>query len=299
MPCRSPLAIYKDHNGKPTVSSKEAAGYGPASIGTFRCGMCRDCRLHRAREWAIRCYHESQLYPDNSFLTLTFREDPGSISKRDLQLFFKTLRKALPGVDLRYYACGEYGDKKSRPHYHVCLFGYSFPDKIPWIKSPKGNLQYRSPLLEKCWPHGHALIGELTMESAGYTARYVTKKITGDAETDHYQREFKGTTINITPEFQLSSRRPAIGLRWIEKHWEDVFRHDYVVYKGKECPVPSYYSEWLKRTHPDEFKKIQRTRQDHYRNVERQTGKRMFDAAAARDHRTRHLRRPMEEQSDN
>lgn len=298
MPCRSPLALYRDHNGKPTVCSKEAAGYGPNSYVSLRCGVCRDCRLHRAREWAIRCYHESQLHSDNCFLTLTFREDPGSISKRDLQLFFKRLRKALPGKNLRYYACGEYGEKLGRPHYHVCLFGYDFPDKIPWVKSPKGHLQYRSPLLEKCWPDGHALIGELTMETAGYTARYVSKKITGDLESDHYQREFNGTTINIMPEFQLSSRRPAIGLNWIKQHWKDVFRHDYVVYKGKECPVPTYYSTWLKREYPIEYGKIEKARRDYYRDQERETGIRMHQAATARDHRTRRLLRPLETGSD-
>jgi hypothetical protein len=46
--------------------------------------------------------------------------------KRDLQLFFKRLRKAYPDVKLRYFACGKYGEQFARPHYHVILFGKSF-----------------------------------------------------------------------------------------------------------------------------------------------------------------------------
>lgn len=299
MPCRSPLTSYRDPSGKITFSSSEAAGYGPKSYGNLRCGVCRDCRLHRAREWAIRCYHEAAMHQRNSFLTLTFKNDPGSISKRDLQIFIKRLRKALPGRSMRYFACGEYGEKLGRPHYHVCLFGYDFPDKIPWVKSPKGNLQYRSQLLEKCWPEGHALIGELTMESAGYTARYALKKITGSAETDHYNREFLGTTINVTPEFQLQSAKPAIGRRWIEKYWEDVVRTNSVIYKGKECPIPSYYNRWIKENHPDAHKTMQEAWRKRREAAEYETGLRMHHAALARDNRTKSLRRSLEEKTEN
>jgi hypothetical protein len=298
MPCRSPLTSYRDCCGKITFDPKQAAGYSGNSFGTVRCGMCRDCRLHRAREWAIRCHHEASLHPRNSFLTLTFENDPGSISKRDLQLFFKRLRKALPGKRIRYFACGEYGEKLGRPHYHVCLFGYDFPDKYPWVKSPKGNLQYRSPLLENAWSEGHALIGELTMESAGYTARYALKKITGSVETDHYTREFLGTTINVTPEFQLQSLKPAIGLGWIEKHWREVAQGNSVIYKGKECPIPRYYNNWIKDHHPDAYKTMQKTWEAHRKGLEYESGVRMHLAAQARDSRTRNLRRALEEQSD-
>lgn len=299
MPCRSPLTSYRDACGKITFDPQQAAGYSARSYGNIRCGMCRDCRLHRAREWAIRCYHEASLHERNSFLTLTFELDPGSISKRDLQLFFKRLREALPGRKLRYFACGEYGEKLGRPHYHVCLFGYDFPDKYPWVKSPKGNLQYRSALLEKAWPHGHALIGDLTMESAGYTARYALKKITGSVESDHYTRDFLGTTINVTPEFQVQSLKPAIGLGWIKKHWEEVARGNSVIYKGKECPIPRYYNNWIKENHPDAYKAMQETWEAHREGLAYETGLRMHQAAVGRDQRTRNLRRSMEEKPEN
>lgn len=296
MPCRSPLTSYRSASGKITFKKGEVAGYGPSSYSTLRCGVCRDCRLYRSREWAIRCYHEASLHEASCFLTLTFGTDPGSISKRDLQLFFKRLRKALPATPIRYFACGEYGDKLGRPHYHVCLFGYDFPDKIPWVKSSQGNLQYRSPLLEKVWTEGHALIGELTMQSAGYTARYCMKKITGDAETDHYQREFLGTTINVTPEFQLSSKMPGLGRGWIEKNWEEVVRGGSVIYKGKECPIPGYYNRYIQKEHPDAYKTLQKAWAEKREGLAYESGLRMHQKAICRDAKTKTLIRNMEVQ---
>lgn len=43
-----------------------------------------------------------------------------SIDKKDLQDFHKRLRES--GLKFSFFACGEYGDKFSRPHYHVIYF---------------------------------------------------------------------------------------------------------------------------------------------------------------------------------
>lgn len=58
-------------------------------------------------------------------------QDLPHLSKRDLQLFIKRLRKYIsdygkknniPIGTLRYYACGEYGPVHFRPHYHLILW---------------------------------------------------------------------------------------------------------------------------------------------------------------------------------
>lgn len=292
MPCRSPVAGYKTPDGSVTFGQRKDS-LGRFGFLTFRCGVCRDCRLYKAREWAIRAQHEASLHPRNSFLTLTFADDPGSISKRDLQLFFKSLRKVIP-VPVRYFAVGEYGEQFSRPHYHVCLFGYDFPNKKPWRKTPKGSLVYVDETLSKAWPHGWANIGELNANSAGYTARYSLKKISGDAEQMHYTREFNGTEINVTPEFQLSSKRPAIGLRWIEQYWPEVARNDFVILNGKEAPVPRYYADWIKKHQPEAYEKMHAKRLAHYKDMEYETGKSQYNKALARDYKTAKLVRAYE-----
>lgn len=44
------------------------------------------------------------------------------LRKRDLQLFIKRLRFYLPDYDIRYFACGEYGPDKFRPHFHLIIY---------------------------------------------------------------------------------------------------------------------------------------------------------------------------------
>lgn len=263
MPCQSPLLGYKNPDGSTSYGTRKKS-LGRFGLRQFRCGMCLDCRLYRAREWAIRMSHEASEREHNCFITLTFAKDPVSISKRDLQLFFKKLRN-ITGADLRYAAVGEYGDKLSRPHYHACIFGYDFPDKYYWKKSERGNIEYRSPTLEKAWPHGHCTIGPFSEQTAGYTARYIMKKQTGENAELHYQRDFNGCVVNVTPEFILTSRRPALGMRWIEKYWRDVFGHnrDQVIFQGKQCPPPYYYVRWLMKHQPEHYEMYRS------RNIER------------------------------
>ena len=63
----------------------------------------------------------------------------------------KRLRKkkgANQNQPIRYYQCGEYGDKFGRPHYHAILFNTNFRDR-EIIQGQKGLTQ--SETLSKLW----------------------------------------------------------------------------------------------------------------------------------------------------
>lgn len=207
--------------------------------------------MDRAKDWAARLHHEAKLHEANSFLTLTYSDanlpDDYSVSVRDLQLFMKRLRKALP-VKVRFFACGEYGDKKGRPHYHVLLFGYDFmSDRRLWRKSPAGYLLYRSPTLEKIWTYGHSEIGEVTYQSAGYVARYCLETIGGEMAEEHYTRihPITGEQVRVHPEFITMSTQPGIGKGWFKQFGGDAFPSDYLIIDGHKHPVPRYYKKQL------------------------------------------------------
>lgn len=211
----------------------------------FNCGRCIGCRLEYSRQWAVRIVHESQMHEHKYFLTLTYRDEElihgyakPTLYPRHLQLFMKRLRKEY-GNGIRFFACGEYGDRTNRPHYHMCLFGVDFVDrKIHSIKN--GNYLYSSAMLNSLWTHGNCLIGDVTFESAAYVARYILDKKTGP-QSEYYKTE------GIEPEFVRMSRRPGIGTSWLNKFESDVFPHDYVVIRGgiKSKP-PRFYLESLK-----------------------------------------------------
>ena len=226
------------------------------------CGQCIGCRLERSRQWAIRCMHEAQLHEHNCFITLTYDDThlPGdqSLHYRDFQLFIKRLRKRYPTTKISYYMAGEYGENFGRPHYHACIFGLDFHDKKLWKRTSSGSLIYRSSDLETLWPFGYSSIGDVNFESAAYVARYIMKKQTGKDSLKNYQYSDiqTGEIIQMTPEFNKMSLKPAIGLNWYKKYKNDVFPHDYVVLRGKKIKPPKYYSQLYKNDSPYEYEQI-------------------------------------------
>ena len=261
MSCFHPLRawrIYDEDTGKFFISFKQEKEGTPYLLP---CGQCLGCRLDHAKMWAIRCMHEAQMHEDNCFITLTYADDflpsDRSLHVEDLQKFFKRLRKRFGDKQVRYYACGEYGDKHGPPHFHAILFGVDFPDKKFWFRTPHGDRVYTSEILQKLWPDGISCIGACTLESCGYVARYVVKKFKGRNADKHYQE------LGITPEFVVMSRRPGIAREWFEKYKSDVFPNDFVVTRdGKKVKPPRYYENLLKELDEKLYYRVGINRED-------------------------------------
>ena len=301
MPCFAPLpAQYADKmtkNGKFKVivypRTEENLGLD-SYTGELKyplrmpCGRCSHCRLKRSREWAIRCMHEASLYVPsvnnpsgrgNCFITLTYNNahlpEHDSLCKRDFQLFMKRLRKRF-GSGIRYYMCGEYGGKYGRPHYHVLLFNWNFDfDKYFWQRSTSGFDLYRSPSLEELWSDDNGSIGfssvaDLTFDSAAYVARYVMKKVTGDAALDHYcviDYDTGELLARKLPEYNDMSRRPGIAHAWFEKFSSDVYSSDMVVIGNKKFTPPKYYDRQLELISPEDIARVKDKRRDNVQKI--------------------------------
>lgn len=231
------------------------------------------------------------MHSENSVVTLTYATDPVTLRREDVAIFIKSLRNA--GFRFRYFGCGEYGEKLSRPHYHLILFGLDFEDKTFWRKKDD-RLYFRSKTLEKHWHHGHSEIGLMNPKAALYIASYVQKKINGPDRTEHYQREYHGCKFDVSPEMTLCSTMPGIGHDWIKKHWRDVYPNDFIVIDGKERQVPAYYDKWLRKHQPGTWELVQANRQDYAENAPLETELRMEQAALARDAKAKNLSRDLE-----
>lgn len=299
MACHFPLRAWysKDYNknGKRPLVFKISEAAEPDREMQIGCGRCAGCRLERSRQWAMRISHEASFYEDNCFITLTF-DDPHlklrrpedkegnklsnwSIWPREFQLFMKKLRKRNPEKKIRYFHCGEYGERPEegqllgRPHYHACLFNHDFKDKKEF-GSRGDNQYYISGELESIWPYGHCVIGEVTFDSAAYVARYIMKKRTGDQAGDHYRRitGFNEDTGELEydplcPEYITMSR--GIGRNWFNKYQEtDLYNKDYVTVNGKRSRPPRFYDKELEKVDPDKYEEIKLKREEEMEFVE-------------------------------
>lgn len=201
------------------------------------CGKCLACKLSKAREWSLRLAHELQDWSDATFVTLTYSDQNlplgGNLVKKDLQLFFKRVRKDLQkNQKIKYYAVGEYGDRYGRPHYHAILFG----------------LSPNSPLILDNWTAGLVHCGTVTEQSIFYTAGYIQKKLYGYKDYDPYQ--------GMQPPFSIMSLKPAIGLNFLKDH-EEALASDpsSLTYRGAPSGLPRYYKNKLSDKYGDEFDK--------------------------------------------
>lgn len=270
MRCTRPRTVGFRSDGKtiswsPKNYSKEFATF------QLPCGKCIECRLEYARNWAIRCVHESKMHPQNSFITLTYSDEKLTSPKlqyRDFQLFAMRLRSKIR-ADLRkkigkinwsqmdlsekkaiydanqigIFVTGEYGDKTKRPHWHAIIFNWQPPDPVPKYRSHRGDQVWSSESLTKLWGHGIAEFGSVTFHSAGYCARYAAKKLSHGSDNDH----------DFHPISKKSTRH-AIGKKFLEKYYEDVFNHGYIILPdGTQTTIPRYYEKWLQKHHPERW----------------------------------------------
>lgn len=242
MSCTSPRTVSQS---APGARINYSASKYNASHKTFQvpCGKCLGCRLDYAKQWAIRCVHEAQMHEKNSFITLTYSDEHLKSPKlvySDWQNFMKKLRKTQE-APIGVFVTGEYGDKNRRPHWHALLFGYRPSDGILSERTERGDSLYESKNLTQLWSKGRCNFGEVTINSAGYCARYAAKKLVHGRDDDH----------GFTPISKKSSKH-AIGRTWLEKFYEDVFRPGGPTFAdGTPYQIPRYYERWFKETHPE------------------------------------------------
>lgn len=280
--CYAPIPAWRsktrNKTGKRSLVFKLSEGYADMPV-QISCGQCYECRLQKAREWAMRCNHEASLYIHNCFVTLTYDDEHlpthGTLVPSHLTKFLKDLRQWLryrltekgkkvnESNRIRFFGCGEYGDLTARPHYHLLLFNFDFLDKQRYA-TRDGYPVYESPTLNNIWAKGRAEIGSVTFQSAAYCARYIMKKYTSkdpDKVKQHYGP--------LEPEFCRMSRRPGIGTAWYELHKDGIYKHDSIIVNGKEMKPPRFYDQLFEAVNPNMLRNVKCQRKN--RITEEQT----------------------------
>ena len=143
-----------------------------------------------------------------------------TLEKTDVQKYLKRLRK-LQKTKIKYYACGEYGGKRKRPHYHLILFNSTLEN------------------IEKAWALenkaiGNVYIGTVKGESIAYVLDYMTKeKIIPMFKNDDRKKEFSLMSKYLGVNF-LSEQM----IQWYQSDFEN---RNYLPYENKKLPMPRYY----------------------------------------------------------
>lgn len=243
MACARPKQAWIGDQGRMIFNPYLAKSHAVGPMFEIACGKCMPCRVLKKQHLGLRLVHERKMHQRSCWMTLTYAPEQlppgGTLVKRDVQLFVKRVRKQF-GDGIRYYACGEYGERFKRAHYHVVLFGLDFDDRYLWRRAPAGHDSFRSPTLERLWPLGHSEVMAVTEKSCAYVAGYVTKKISGSVADDYYRVvDDDGVVHQLEPEFAVYSK--GLGLSFFLKFYDEIVNNDSCIYNGKEVPLPGYY----------------------------------------------------------
>jgi len=171
------------------------------------------------------------------FVTLTYDTDHVPISdngfmtlrKSDFQDYMKRLRKACSKISshkLKYYACGEYGEQRCRPHFHAIVF--NCPD---------------SDLFASAWSldgvsFGSVYVGTVTTDSVAYVLKYIEKD-------SFREKKFRHSRDDRQKEFSLMSK--GLGSCYLDSkavrdwHRYDLSRNYVVKRSGHRVAMPRYY----------------------------------------------------------
>lgn len=140
------------------------------------------------------------------------------LDKTDLQKFFKRLRKYQEIEDnaksnIKYYACGEYGTRTDRPHYHGIIFGAS------------------ESSIERSWrERGILHFGDVNRKSIAYCCKYISKAV---RKFDDKPSEFSVMSKGLGANYLT----PAV------KKWHSEGTRNYTLDGDIKTTLPRYYRE--------------------------------------------------------
>lgn len=223
------------------------------------CGKCKFCMANRRADWSYRLQQELEVSSSAYFVTLTYADEnlrQRGLSKRDVQLFLKKLRKYESKlekpegkkVSIRYYIVGEYGTRTGRAHYHALIFNASREtvERLPSI-----------------WEKGHVQVGTV----GGASIHYVTK---------YHLNRFDNVPVGCEPSFTLMSRgNGGLGSNYVSKYrdWHRGLMQFHAVDHGHIRRLPRYYrdkifpNKWERALHGMKMERL--VLQEYWKQVDR------------------------------
>lgn len=199
------------------------------------CGSCHACRINYTSSWTLRCLYELSCWDSASFCTFTYNDESlpkdYSLHPEHLTKFWKDLRYNLNSRKIKYYACGEYGDKFKRPHYHAIIFGLDC-----WSKDDREAVKDAWQLCDPWFfdPSGRGML-EVCREDIAYVTGYVQKKLSGVLAEQEYGDK-------VRPFSRCSN---GLGLDFARQNSERIVKNGFTYLNGKKVGIPRYFRDKL------------------------------------------------------
>lgn len=261
MVCFNPLKGYRAKRRNPKTGKYPIVFGANSSCYVDRpvlvpCGKCIGCLRARAFNWSVRCTCESYYFKEKFFFTFTYDKEhlpsDRNLCRAHMQNFFKLLRYYFPDSKIRYFYCGEYGEKRHRPHYHAIIYGlpiYSSGLKyFATDTSKRGNINYCCPRISKIWEKGRVTFCDFTPATAAYVAQYTYGKTS--SKLSSY------VSTRVVKPFIGSSQRPSIGYLFFNEFHTKIYERGYFKpFSDKEIiirPIP-YFNKLLEKEHKLEW----------------------------------------------
>lgn len=255
MKCDSP----RTEKLKQPTGSRSAKKYSVA----VPCGKCFNCKRNRVNAWQFRLTQELKRSENAYFITLTYEDSYltkengnhfATLVKTDLQDFIKALRyqekenklttskqqferaQKLISYDrekqFRYYACGEYGTKRRRPHYHIILFNIYSEQSIinAWSIFDHKTNEYKLK--------GNIDIDpDVNVNNIDYCLKYIEKdsRHAGWIWHNKLQKEFSLMSKGLGENYIQDKRN-------VRFHHSDIDKKYVTTERGYKIPMPRYYA---------------------------------------------------------
>jgi len=215
------------------------------------CNRCVACIQRKRGEWSFRLQQEQKNSVLASFLTLTISEEyltlNPNLSVKDLQLYFKKVRKKAKG--LKYYAVAEYGSKRGRPHYHAIVFNAEkgllhekWTYHPEFINSETGEIT----ISKDTDPIGTVNTDEVTEASIHYVTGYVCEKYGKmDKKTGKQIDSDQWSIDHLRPFALMSKGLGKVYLKHNEKYHKSLFRPTTTKEGGVKQILPRYYNKLM------------------------------------------------------
>lgn len=255
MRCRRPIDISIKTGSRESLSvrGRRRVVYTRSSF-LVPCGKCLACKSRHKSQMVFRMDCEKRhghLLPDGSvrkyrhcfFVTLSYADrllpkevdlivdsktgecfntvydESGLLCRRHLSEFMKRLRRYYH-LDCKVFACGEYGDERNRPHFHLIF--YSDLNWQQTVNAVRHAWSFKCPVelrntpgsfcvgdgLYRTWRFGY---GRVDVKSVNYRRiRYVAKYVVKDSSKDKAVPCFASVSNGLGSAWLLSSEARAV-----------------------------------------------------------------------------------------